>query len=83
MTEGDIMKDKIISYLVYSFSIIAAIIFILALWNEILIMFGWKISFVRLGLGRMLELSAIFVVFVIALQLKVIINHLGLKDKNL
>ena len=75
------MKNKMISFFIYSFSIIATIIFILALWNEILIMFGWKISFVRLSLGRMLELSAIFVVFVIALQLKVIINQISLKNK--
>ncbi len=70
------MNNKIISLFINIFAIIASIIFIFAIWNEVLILFGWKISFVRLGLGRMLELSAIFVVYIIALQLKLIINQL-------
>jgi len=70
------MKNKIIHFFINIFAIIASIIFILAIWNEVLNVFGLKISFVRLGLGRMLELSAIFVVYIIALQLKLIINQL-------
>ena len=70
------MQNKIISFFIKSFAVIASVIFIFAIWNEILILFGWKISFVRLGLGRMLELSAIFVVYIIALQLKLIVDQL-------
>ena len=70
------MSRKITNFLIYGFSVVAAVIFILAIWNEILILIDWKISVVRLGLGRMLELSAIFVIFVIALQLKQIGNEL-------
>jgi hypothetical protein len=70
------MINRILNILTYVFSAIAGIIFIIAIWNEFLILFGWKVSIVQLGLGRMLELSAIFVIFVIALLLKQIREEL-------
>lgn len=70
------MYNRVISILTYVFSTIAGIIFFIAIWNRFLTLFEWKISIVHLGLGRMLELSAIFVIFVIALLLKQIREEL-------
>ena len=64
------MINQLISLLCRIFFIIALVLLALALWDRILLVFGWKLNFLAYQPGRMLELSALLMIFVIALLLR-------------
>ena len=69
------MIDKVISFLNRSFFTVACVLLLLAIWDRILQLFGWTIDWYYEA-GRVLEFSAIMMIFVIALLLRQIREQL-------
>ena len=64
------MIDKAISLLCRIFFVVALVLLIIAVWDRILMFFGWTLTFLTYHPGRLLELSALLMIFVIALLLR-------------
>jgi len=73
--------DKFSSFLSRLFFIAASVLFIIAICDWILNIFGYKFSWLPYQPGRLLEFSAILIIFVIALLLRQIREslHSGVK----
>jgi hypothetical protein len=69
------MIDKLISFFNRLFFTLACILLLLAIWDRVLQLFGWTIDW-QYGAGRILEFSAIMMIFVIALLLRQIREQL-------
>ena len=69
------MIDKFISFFNRLFFTFACILLFLAIWDRILQLFGWSIDW-DYGAGRVLEFSAIMMIFVIAVLLRQIREQL-------
>jgi len=63
------MLDKLMSIFNRMFFLAACVLLFLAVWDRILHLFGWSIDW-DYGAGRVLEFSAIMMIFVIALLLR-------------
>ena len=70
------MADKVISFLCRIFFIIALVMLLIAIWDRILNAFGWTLTFISYQPARLLELSALLMIFVIALLLRQIRDRL-------
>ena len=64
------MIDKLSHYFCRGLFGIAVALFVLAILDRVLRSMGWTLSFVTYDPGRLLELSALFAVFVMALLLR-------------
>jgi len=64
------MFDKISSYVSRIFFTLAFLLLFLAFWDKFIGLFGWQISKMPYEAGRLLEFSAILLIFVIALMLR-------------
>jgi hypothetical protein len=69
------MIDRLISFFNRLFFAGAFVLLFLAIWNRILQLFGWTIDWYYEA-GRILEFSAIMMIFVIALLLRQIREQL-------
>jgi len=69
------MIDKVISIANRIFFSCACILLFLAIWDRILRLFGWSIDW-NYEAGRILEFSAILMIFVVALLLRQIREQL-------
>ena len=69
------MVDKITSIICRLFFAVAFILLIVAVWDRILRFFGWTIVWFYMP-GRLFELSAMLMIFVIALVLRQIREEL-------
>ena len=76
------MIDKLISYLSRIFFIFALILVVLAVWDRIIRIFGWTISWISYQPGRLLEISAVLVIFIIAVLLRQIREELKTGTKS-
>ena len=70
------MIEKFISPLSRIFFFFALFLAALAVWDRIIRIFGWTLSWVPYQPGRLLEISAILVIFVMALLLRQIREEL-------
>ena len=70
------MFDQAISFLCRIFFVVALVLLVVAIWDRILLTFGWTLTFLTYQPGRLLELSALLMVFVIALLLRQIRDNL-------
>lgn len=64
------MIDKLTSIFCRIFFAIALVLLLIAIWDKFIGLFGWTISWITYTPGRMLELSAMLMIFVIALLLR-------------
>jgi hypothetical protein len=64
------MTEKLINMVYRVIFVLAGILFVLAIWEKIINSFSYKMSWIPFDLLTMFELSAIFVLFVIALLLR-------------
>ena len=64
------MKDSHYSLISRLLFIAASILFIVAVWNWIIVWFGYHLAWVPYESGRLFEFAAILVIFVIALLLR-------------
>jgi hypothetical protein len=69
------MIDKLTSFFNRLFFTVACVLLFLAVWDRILKLFGWTIAWFYEP-GRILEFSAILMIFVIALLLRQIREEL-------
>ena len=61
------MIDKLTSIFARIFFTLSLIILFVAIWDKFIGLFGWELTWVAYQPGRLLELSAIMIIFVIAL----------------
>ena len=73
------MIDKLTSIFCRIFFAVALLMLFIAIWDKFIGLFGWTISWVTYLPGRVLELSAIFMIIAIAFFLKQIRD--GLTNK--
>ena len=71
------MIDQTISFICRIFFVVALVLLFLAIWDRVLLTFGWTLTFLPYQPGRLMELSALLMVFVIALLLRQIREKLG------
>ena len=71
------MSDQLTSFISRVFFIIAFVLIGLAVFDWCIRLFGWTITWIGYNPGRILEISALLMIFVIALQLRAI--HQDLK----
>lgn len=76
------MIDKYTSFFSRLFFVVAIIILLLAVWDRIIGLFGWTITWLYYQPGRLLEFSAILIIFVIALLLRQIRQELRKETKS-
>jgi hypothetical protein len=72
------MIDKLISFFNRLFFTVACVLLFIAIWDRMLQLFGWTIDW-SYEPGRVLEFSAIMMIFVIALILRQIREQLKKK----
>ena len=70
------MINTLISYLSRIFFIFALLIVLVAVWDRIIRIFGWTLSWMTYQPGRLLEISAVLVIFIIAILLRQIRDEL-------
>jgi hypothetical protein len=56
--------------------IVSLVLFLISIWDKFIRLFGWTISWVTYAPGRILEFSAIFMIFAIAILLRQIREEL-------
>ncbi len=71
------MIDKLTSIFSRIFFAVALILFLVAILDKILNVFGWTWSWTPYGAARLFELSATFMIFVVVLLLRQIRERLG------
>ena len=71
------MVDKLAKIFNGFFFFIALILFLLASWKLIIGLFGWYLPWLPYQSGRLFELSAVFMTFVIAMLLRQIREKLS------
>ena len=64
------MIDRFINICYRGFFVLASLLFIVALWDKLLGLFALRLSWVPFDPGRLLQISALLMVFVIALLLR-------------
>jgi hypothetical protein len=64
------MIDKWISIICRVFFVISFALLFIAIWDKFLRLFGWTLSFVPYQPARLFELSAMLIIFVLALLLR-------------
>jgi hypothetical protein len=75
------MIDKLTSLLSRIFFAVAFILLLIALSDKLLNLFGWTWSWARYGPGRLFELSAMLMIFVVVLLLRQIRERLRAQDR--
>ena len=70
------MIDKLISIFCRLFFAIALLSLLIAIWDRILRLFGWSLTWITYTPRMILELSAMLMIFVIALLLRQIREEL-------
>lgn len=70
------MIDKLTSVLSRIFFVLAFVIFLIAITDGIMRMFGWTFAWVEYSPGRMFEFSAMLMIFVVVLLLRQIRERL-------
>jgi hypothetical protein len=70
------MINSLISYLSRIFFAFALLIVLVAVWDRIIRLFGWTLSWMTYQPGRLLEISAVLVIFIIAILLRQIRDEL-------
>jgi len=74
--------DKFTSFFSRLFFAVAFALFVIAVINWLLGLFGWTLSWLPYQPGRILEFSAILMIFVMVLLLRQIRERLRLPDKS-
>ena len=64
------MINQLISLLCRLFFVVALALFVIAFCDRILLVFGWKLNILAYQPGRLLEISALLMIFVIAILLR-------------
>jgi len=70
------MIDKLTSIICRLFFAIALFLLFISLWDKFLRLFGWAMTWLPYEPGRLFELSALLMIFVIALLLREIREQL-------
>ena len=64
------MINTLTSILCRLFFVVSLLLLFIALWDKFIRLFGWTISWITYLPGRLLEFSAVLMIFVIALLLR-------------
>ena len=64
------MKDSHTNFLSRLFSLAAAVLFLIALWEWILELFGYTLSWISYASGRLFEFAVMMMIFAIGLLLR-------------
>ena len=73
------MIDQAVFFLNRVFFVVALLLLVVALWDRLLQTFGWTLTFLPYQPSRLLEISAILMVFVIAMLLRQIRDRIQAK----
>jgi len=73
------MKDSHYSFFSRLLFFVAVVLFVVAVWDWVLRFFGYSLSWLPYEPGRLFEFAAIVMIFVIALLLRQIRDHLRAK----
>lgn len=75
------MIDRLTSILSRIFFAVAFILLVIAISDKVLNIFGWTWTWTLYGAGRLFELSAMLMIFVVVLLLRQIREKLGAPGK--